>query len=129
MNDTATFADAQLTEWLWKTEAMEKMAVALVTLALALPEFGADDLPPDTDHGGHGIAGSIFDKLASNGIVTRAGIWSGTEFFPKIRGSKAPGRKGSPIGVWKLADRGKALAFLRAKHRHRDLAQAELLAP
>jgi hypothetical protein len=128
MSTDATFLDAQTTQWLWKTEAMQRMAIALVELALGMAEFGADDLPADFAHGGHGIAGSVMDKLASNGIITRVGVHSNGEFFPKIRSSKAEGRKGSPIGVWKLADRVKAESFLRAKHTHKELHQAELLA-
>ncbi len=124
----ATFLDAQTTQWLWKTEAMQRMAIALVELALARDEFAADDLPPTLDHGGSGIAGSIMSKLADNGLITRVGVNVGMEFFQKLRPSKAEGRKGSNIGVWKLADRVKAASFLRAKHSHKELHQAELLA-
>ena len=114
---TDTFQSAQTTQWLWKTDAMQAMAIALVELALRLPnEFAADDLPPTLDHGGSGIAGSIMSKLSENGIITRVGITAGAEFFPKVRASQAEGRKGSNISVWKLADRAKAAAFLRAKH-------------
>lgn len=127
MPTDATFLDAQTTQWLWKTEAMQRMAIALVELALSHDEFAADDLPPTLEHGGSGIAGSIMSKLADNGIITRVGVNVGTEFFQKLRPSKAEGRKGSNIGVWKLADRVKANAFLKAKHFHRELCQAELL--
>jgi hypothetical protein len=123
----ATFLEAQTTQWLWKTDAMARMAVALVELALSLPEFAADDLPATVDHGGHGIAGSIMSKLADNGIITRVGVRVGTEFYPKTRASKAEGRKGSNIGVWKLADRSKAEAFLRCQQVHEELHQVELL--
>ena len=129
----ATFLDAQTTQWLWKTEAMQRMAIALVELALSHDEFAADDLPATLDHGGSGIAGSIMSKLADNGIITRVGVFvpvatGGTpDFFQKLRPSKAEGRKGSNIGVWKLADRVKAASFLRAKHTHKELHQAELL--
>jgi hypothetical protein len=121
------FKDAQLTEWLWKTEAMQRMAIALVELALALPEFAPDDLPAEFEHGGQGIAGSICSKLADNGIITKCGVWHGGEFFPKVRNSRAEGRNKAKINVWKVADRVKAEAFLRAKHKHLDLNQAELL--
>ena len=127
----ATFLDAQTTQWLWKTEAMQRMAIALVELALSHDEFAADDLPPTLDHGGHGIAGSIMSKLSDNGIITRVGMWAPGQpgvFYQKVRPSKAEGRKGSNIGVWKLADRVKAASFLRAKHTHKELHQAELLA-
>lgn len=127
MSTDAKFLDAQTTQWLWKTEVMQRMAIALVELALALPEeFAADDLPEKFEAGGTGITGSIMDKLATNGIITRVGVTAGGEFFPKIRSSKAEGRKGSPIGVWRLADRSKAEAFLRARHTHKELHQAEL---
>ena len=66
-------------------------------------------------------------KLADNGIITRVGVNVGADFFQKLRPSKAEGRKGSNIGVWKLADRVKAASFLRSKHSHRELAQAEFL--
>src|SRR5690349_18959038 len=115
MSRDATFLEAQTTEWLWKTDAMQRMAIALVTLALSQEEFAADDLPATLEHGGHGIAGSIMSKLADNGIITRVGVQAGTEFYPKMRGSKAEGRKGSPIGVWRVADRTKAESFLRHK--------------
>ena len=104
------------------------MAIALVELALRLPEeFAADDLPETLEHGGQGIAGSIMSKLADNEIITRCGIYQGDKFFQLMRGSKSAGRKGSPIGVWKLADKVKAESFLRAKHTTKELHQAELL--
>ena len=127
MPTDATFLDAQTTQWLWKTEAMQRMAIALVELALAHDEFAADDLPTTLDHGGSGIAGSIMSKLADNGIITRVGVMNGGKFYQLMRSSKAEGRKGSPIGVWKLADRVKAASFLRAKHSHKELHQAEFL--
>lgn len=127
MPATPQFLAAQTTQWLWKTEAMQRMAIALVELALAHDEFAADDLPATLEHGGSGIAGSIMSKLAENGIITRVGVQSGTDFFQKLRASKAEGRKGSNIGVWKVADRVKAESFLRAKHSHKELHQAELL--
>jgi hypothetical protein len=128
MSADATFLEAQTTQWLWKTDAMQRMAVALVELALAQPEeFAADDLPEDLEHGGHGIAGSIMSKLADNGIITRLGVTVGGEFFQKTRPSKAEGRKGSNINVWKLADRVKAEAFLRAKHEVKQPRQADLI--
>ena len=122
-----TFLEAQTTQWLWKTEAMLRMAIALVELAVRLEEFAADDLPSTLDHGGHGIAGSIMSKLADNGIITRVGVSVGTDFFQKLRPSRAEGRKGSNIGVWKLADIAKAEAFLRARHATKELRQQELL--
>ena len=123
----ATFLDAQTTQWLWKTEAMQRMAIALVELAMSHDEFAADDLPPTLDHGGSGIAGSIMDKLASNGIITKAGKWDGSDFLVKTRTSKAANRNSARIPVWKLADRVKAASFLRAKHSHKELHQAEFL--
>ncbi len=127
MSAYTTFHEAQTTQWLWKTDAMQKMAIALVKLALSKPdEFAADDLPPELDHGGQGIAGSIMSKLAENGIITRSGVTVGKEFYPKVRPSKADGRKGSNISVWKLADRSKAECFLNAKHQLKQFRQAEL---
>lgn len=127
MSRDATFLEAQTTEWLWKTDAMQRMAIALVTLALGHEEFAADDLPATLEHGGHGIAGSIMSKLADNGIITRVGVQAGAEFYPKMRGSKAEGRKGSPIGVWRVADRAKAESFLRHKHSVEQPVQQPLL--
>lgn len=126
MPATQQFLEAQTTQWLWKTEAMKGMAIALVELALRQPdEFAADDLPVTLAHGGSGIAGSIMSKLAENHIITRVGAQVGADFFQKIRPSKAEGRKGSPIGVWKLADRAKAESFLRDRHATKELHQTE----
>jgi len=123
------FVEVQLIEWQWKTAAMERMAIEVARIALRLPEFAADDLPADLDHGGHGIAGSIFDRLASNGIITKCGVWAGVDFLAKSRTSRADGRHSARIPVWKLADRAKAESFLRAKHTNKESEAGVRLQP
>lgn len=105
---------------------MLAMARAVVELAFSLPEFAADDLPAEMEHGGGGIAGSIFAVLVNRGIIKRAGIWSGQEFYGKERASRRSGRKDAKVKVYVLADAGKAYSFLRTQHRVKQLEQAEL---
>ena len=134
------FDRAQLTQWQWKTEPMLNMAIAIVQLALdrgnlplAQCEFAADDLPQDMEHGGTGIAGSIFARLEQNGIIKRVGIWRADEdgakstFYGKERASRREGRKAAKLKVYELADFAKAKAFLKAKHRFKELKQLDLL--
>jgi len=135
MSEVQKFDSARETQWLWKTEAMQRMAMAVVELALRLAEFSANDLDPAMEHGGPGIAGSIFAKLEMNGIIERVGVWSSDGaaapkiFYPKLRPSRRDGSKCGKIGVYHLADAAKARAFLRAQHSFRPLRfrQAELL--
>lgn len=121
------FAEARELQWLWKTEAMRRMALAVAQLALDADEFAADDLPADLEHGGSGIAGSVFAVLVNNGIIQRAGLTSGGQFYGKERASKREGRKDAKLKVFTLADAGKARAFLQAKHRLKELRQPELI--
>lgn len=121
------FADARELQWLWKTAAMMNMAASLVQLALAQEEFAADDLPAHLEHGGSGIAGSVFAVLVNRGIIRRAGLWQGTEFYGKERPSHRAGRKDAKVKVFHLADGFKARAFLKAKHQYKELHQPELI--
>jgi hypothetical protein len=141
-------------QFLWKTEAMLRMAVAAVDLALygseragdALREgaqsdsrggcaprnedwngeFAADDLPADLEHGGSGIAGSVFAVLVNNGIIERVRVTVGGQMFYKERASRREGRKDAKVKVFRCADRAKAQAFLRTKQRVLELTQANL---
>lgn len=125
---TDPFAEAREIEWMWKTEPMMRMALALVELALQLDEFAADDLPADLKHGGTGIAGSIMATLVNHGFIKRAGVWRGEEFYGKERASTREGRKDAKLKVFTLADRAKAEAFLKGKHHFKELHQPELVA-
>lgn len=127
MPNVEAFDEAQLLQWQWKTEAMMNMAIAITQLALDRAEFAADDLPVKMEHGGHGIAGSIFARLEQNGIIKRVGMWRDKQFFGKERASRRPGRKAAKLKVYELADFAKAKAFLKAKHRFKELKQSELL--
>lgn len=120
------FAEARELEWFWKTDAMRRMALALVELALSRDEFAADDLPPELEHGGTGIAGSVMATLVNHGIIRRAGVWAGGQFYGKERASRRPGRKDAKLKVFTLACAGRARAFLQANHRCAEFRQAEL---
>lgn len=123
---TDAFAEARELEWMWKTEPMMRMALALVALALAQDEFAADDLPAELDHGGTGIAGSIMATLVNQGLIKRAGLWRNEEFFGKERASKRAGRKDAKLKVFACADRAKCETFLKGKHHFKELRQPEL---
>jgi hypothetical protein len=66
--------DLVVNEWVWKSEAMRAMTMAVCKLALqrgAGGEFSAMDLPEHgaDAHGGTGIAGSVFGTLADRGLI------------------------------------------------------------
>lgn len=72
MSDAA-FDEAVVLEWFYKPQAMRRMAVAVIQLALERGQSGADfsanDLPEDLEHGGQGIAGSVFKWLKKSGVI------------------------------------------------------------
>jgi hypothetical protein len=121
------FAAAREVQWLWKTDAMRRMARALVECAVQLPEFAADDLPADLEHGGSGIAGSVTAVLVNRGLIQRAGFWRGQDFYGKERVSRRPGRKDAKLKVFTLANLAQCEAFLGADQRVRELHQPGLL--
>lgn len=104
------FSDARELQWMWKTPAMRAMVVAICKLALekSTQEFSANDLILE-NHGGRGIAGSIFHRLANDGVLSPVGIFIGKEF--QQRTVKNAG--GNRIGLWRLASRWRAEALLR----------------
>lgn len=125
MNQTETsadFAEARELQWTWKTPAMAAMAVAICKLALErgmAREFSANDLPIHTaiEHGGSGIAGSIFKRLLEDGVLVRAGIFdSERKFCPKI----AVNAGGNKIGVYRLASHARASALIRIHSARRE---------
>lgn len=108
---------------------METMAVAVCRLALVRGvsgEFSANDLK--LDHGGPGIAGSIFTRLAADEVIAPVGGWCGVEFVQKY--VRNPG--GNRIGVWRLKSHARASALLQrhearvSAQNHENLTQAEL---
>ena len=93
-----------LTEWEWKTPAMKAMTLAACHLALArgiLGKFSALDLPVhgESEQGGSGIAGSVFRRLANEGIIAPVGVTltDGAFFQERVRNAG-----GNPIGVWRI---------------------------
>lgn len=127
----AALGEAKCLQFVWKTEAMMAMLLAVVHLALDRHEFSAADLPTEMIHGGTGIAGSVFAELCRQEIIERVGIWQGEgkerAFFEKTVVTSREGRKSAKVGVYRLADQSKAEAFLRAKHRCKELKQPDLL--
>jgi len=100
-------------EWTWKTPAMRRMTLAVCRLALDRGtggEFSALDLSAHgaDEHGGTGIAGSVFRQLADAGILAPVGTFAGGEFFQK----RVRNAGGNPIGVWCLKHPGLARALI-----------------
>jgi len=129
MNATDTFQEARELQWVWKTPAMEAMAVAICTLALERGphrEFSALDLPIHTaqQHGGGGIAGAVFHRLAKDEVLCPVGGFVDAEFQQKVVRNAG----GNRIGVWRLKSAARASALLRI-HRakpQQEFRQAEL---
>lgn len=129
----ADFAEAREVQWMWKTPAMEAMAVAVCKLALErgmAREFSANDLP-EFAHGGQGIAGAIFKRLIEDQVLTRVGMFdSERKFQPKI----VTNAGGNKIGVYRLASHARASAMVRlhsaradARPTTEEFKQAELM--
>lgn len=111
MSDQA-LNEAVIHEWAWKTPAMSRMTVAVVELALAsargeseIAEFSANDLPEELDHGGQGIAGSVFKWLKRDGIIARVRLADGNPKFVYNAGK-------NPVGVYRLQSEPLALELL-----------------
>jgi hypothetical protein len=114
--DTMPTQATLLKEWTWKTPAMRAMTLAVCRLALARGvggEFSALDLPAHgaEEHGGTGIAGSVFRQLAEAGILAPAGAFVDGEFLQR----RVRNAGGNPVGVWKLRHPGLARALI-ARH-------------
>lgn len=125
--NTDTFTAARELQWAWKTPAMQAMAVAVCKLALTKgsAEFSALDLAAHgaKDHGGRGIAGSIFKRLADDGVLAPVGVFVGGEFVQK----HARNAGGNPIKVWRLESASKAQTLLRVHGQPvPEFKQAEL---
>lgn len=100
---------AVVMQWTWKTDAMSRMALAVCELAMArgvTGEFSALDLPMhgEAEHGGSGIAGSVFGQLAELTIIAPVGVFQGFDFYQK----RVRNNHGNPIGVWRLNSRALA---------------------
>ena len=106
-------AETVVNEWQWKTPAMKAMTIAVCRLALSADEFSALDLPVqgEAEHGGQGIAGSVFRSLAEAKIIEPVGAWSsdGSEFYQR----RVRNKNGNPVGVWRGADKALVRALLR----------------
>jgi len=118
-NDVTTAApssDVLVQEWTWKTPAMREMTVAVCRLALGAgmgTTFSALDLEAhgEEEHGGSGIAGSVFRQLAEARIIAPVGVFDGETFLQR----RVRNAHGNPIGVWRLRNAGLARALL-ARH-------------
>lgn len=127
----APSADVLVREWTWKTPAMRDMTLAVCRLALARgtrEEFSALDLAAHgaAAHGGSGIAGSVFRQLADANVIAPVGVFADGEFLQR----RVRNENGNPVGVWRLKERGLALALLRAHGTPQPApVQAELFGP
>lgn len=128
-NAETDFAEARELQWTWKTPAMAQMAVAVCRLAIARggETFSANDLTLE-EHGGSGICGSIFRRLATDEVIAPVGMMADGAFHQLT--VKNPG--GNHVGVWRLKSYASALRLIevhaaRADARPTTLTQVELL--
>lgn len=121
----AAFAEARELQWTWKTPAMAAMAVAVCRLAIARggETFSANDLTL-ADHGGSGICGSIFRRLASDDVIAPVGIVADGKFYQHT----VKNAGGNHVGVWRLKSYARALRLVAVHGRAEPtLSQAELM--
>ena len=85
------------TQWLFKTQAMTGMAIAVCKLALEGREFSANDLFYDC-RDCSGVPGSVFKTLAAHGAIKPIVFWNGEGFTQKT----VKNAGGNRIGVWKV---------------------------
>ena len=122
----AQLADATIAQWTWKTPAMKAMTLAVCRLALARGrgEFSANDLP-EFDHGGGGVAGAIFNRLAKDGVI-------GPVCHPEggaLVQNTVRNAGGNRIGVWRLVCAARAQRALEVHgERVERFVQPELMA-
>lgn len=104
--------EAEVVQWVWKTPAMERLAVEVCRLAVSREEFSALDLSVhgEAEHGGSGVAGAVFGRLAKGGIIEAARFVAGGKAYPKTVANAC----GNPIKLWRPASRALARAFLAA---------------
>lgn len=126
---TDTLPDAQtiVREWTWKTPAMRAMTLAVCRLALARgvgAEFSALDLAAHgaEEHGGTGIAGSVFRQLVEAGIIAPAGAFVDGEFMQR----RVRNAGGNPVGVWMLRHAGLARALIAAHEPARPVVMRQM---
>lgn len=128
MNATAEtdFAEARELQWTWKSPAMAAMAVAVCRLAIARggETFSANDLTL-AEHGGSGICGSIFRRLATDEVIAPVGMIADGKFHQLT--VKNPG--GNHVGVWRLKSYARALRLIEVHARvpEPQLTQAEFV--
>lgn len=118
------FAEARELQWMWKTPAMGAMAVMICRLALergAQGEFSANDLPAHkaAQHGGSGIAGSIFKRLASDEVLCPVGLFVDGKFMQKVTFNAG----GNRIGVWRLLNAARAQRLIRVHTAREDVGE------
>lgn len=114
-SNNAPDAATLVLEWTWKNADMRSMAIAVCRLALRCGingEFSALDLDAHgaDEHGGTGIAGSIFKQLANQRVIAPVGRWIDEEFYQR----RVRNRGGNPIGVWRLRSPGLCRALVEA---------------
>lgn len=111
MSTPDTFAEARELQWTWKTTAMAAMAVAVCRLAVEKvgTEFSANDLRLE-EHGGSGICGSIFKRLAKDKVIEPACVLVAGQPMQKTILNAG----GNKIGLWRLKSYARALRLIEA---------------
>jgi len=111
--ENPAFQEARELQWTWKPGAMSDMAATICRLALARGvsgTFSANDLPIHKagEHGGRGIAGSVFCRLAKDDVITPVGVFIGTSFQQRFEKNAG----GNRVGVWRLKSHARASRLL-----------------
>ncbi len=109
----AAIEDVTIAQWTWKTEAMRQMVRNICALALDRGRYGTFsalnlDEHGAAQHGGVGIAGSVFRALATLEVIAPDGVVVDGEFVQRYTHNA----QGNRIGIWRLASSARAQALL-----------------
>lgn len=105
------------TQWLFKTDAMTAMAIEICKLALHGWPFSANNIELE-NHGGSGIAGSVFRTLAAHGAIKPIVFFNGAGYTQKT----VKNAGGNRIGVWMIDSHATARRIASLPHPEAQLS-------
>jgi len=91
-----------------RTSSWDRFIVehAVFTFGLAEEEFSANSMRAVLPDLAHGYLGASFNALRASGVLEHTG-----RYVP----STSPATRGHPVAVWKLSDKGRAIAAARRR--------------
>lgn len=103
---------------IWKAPEMKAFAIALVRVAVeklkaGQVHFTTDDVPEDKHPEGHGIAGSVIEKLKNASVIQPVGVMVAGKWYADRVRSMRPSSKGRWIGKYELCSLHNGAEFLR----------------